>query len=611
MHTWSVDSMSWIITTVVVACAAASLAALATVLLLRRRVPGLVHPRPEAPAPLTTAAAGTLDSTQVEQRAAEVEGRIAELERRGVEADQRAAEIEARGQALETSERVRNLLISKLSHDVRTPLNSIITLSQLLNDGSAGALGPDQRKYAEVIHRSGQSLLALINDLLDLSHIEAGRFDLQMGAVDVRPLIRGVGAASEERARAKGLPVHINPPRLPILASADEDRLRQTLATLVDHAIQETTNGYVELSGEGDERQVVIRISDTGPGSTPELRRADFESFLTQTSLGKSPGPGLILAGKLARLMGGALVVDSAPGEGTTFSLTLARDNNGASAAAKTPEPVPGARSGAPAHVLLIEDDELERGRVAELLQGAGYRVSVASSGQEGLNRLREGRFDAVVLDLVMPGMTGLDVLRAARTDDRLSATPFVVLSALYMTRSEREVLGPTVAAVVRKGEGTADELTTFLARALAARGARDTAPAPVTTERLARVLLVEDDDDNLFAIEQVLASLPVTIETATTGRDAIEICRRRAPNLILMDVERRGDVGESGLDVSADIRRLPDCADIPIIALTATAERTDRDPGTGVRGDTYLSKPVKPGDVVSAVSRALQLGIH
>ena len=176
------------------------------------------------------------------------------------------------------------------------------------------------------------------------------------------------------------------------------------------------------------------------------------------------------------------------------------------------------------------------------------------------------------------------------------------------MTRSEREVLGPTVAAVVRKGEGTGEELTTYLARALAARDRRRRRCDASATERLARVLLIEDDDDNLFAIEQVLASLPVTIETAATGKEAVEICRRRAPDLILMDVELPGD---SGLDVSADIRRLPDCADIPIIALTATAEPADSRAGLDGGCDAYLSKPVKPGDVVNAVTRALQLGIH
>ncbi len=610
MHTWSVHSMSWALTTIGIACAAAIVAAilgaLGMLLAVRRRTTAQASraveeapPQPALPQPVVAAGAVIPFAN----------GSAVEDQRLGAERaelDRRNAEAESSRDALATAERMRNLMISKLSHDVRTPLNSIITLSQLLGDGTTGPLAPDQRRYIEVIHRSGTTLLGLINDVLDISHIEAGRMDLQMGAVDVRPLIRGVGAASEERARGKGLPVHLNPPRAPTLAHADEDRLRQVLAALVDHAILETTNGYVELSSESDDRNVVIRVNDTGPGSSPELRRAEFEVFLTQPA-DRPPGPALILAGKLTRLMGGTLIVDSAPGEGTTFSLSFPRSTDG-DAALRLPEPAVTRAPISPAHVLLIEDDELERQRVADLLQSAGYRVSVASSGQDGLNNLREGRFDAVVLDLVMPGMTGLDVLRAARADEHLSSLPFVVLSALYMTRSEREVLGPTVAAVVRKGEGTGDELTEHLARALAASTSAGAAPAPLPAERLARVLVIEDDDDNLFAIEQVLASLPVAIETAATGKEAIEICRRRPPDLILMDVELPG---ASGLDVRADIRRLPDCGDIPIIALTATGERAERSPSASGRCDAYLSKPVKPDDVVDAVTRALQLGIH
>jgi signal transduction histidine kinase/CheY-like chemotaxis protein len=585
MHTWSVHPMSWALTTTGIACATAILAALGTFLALRRRPP-LPTPRAIDPAPPQPVAP------------------VAAPERDAI--DQRVAEVEAGRRALATAERVRNLMISKLSHEVRTPLNSIITLSQLLADGTTGPLAPDQRRYVEVIQRSGTTLLGLINDVLDISHIEAGRMDLQMGAVDVRPLIRGVGGANEEPARAKGLPVHLNPPRTPTLAHADEDRLRQVLAALVDHAIRETTNGYVEVSGESDDRSVVIRVSDTGPGSSPELRRAEFDTFLTQPT-DRPPGPGLILAGKLTQLMGGTLLVDSAPGEGTTFSLSFPRSTDG-SAALQPAEPSVTRAPISPAHVLLVEDDELERQRVADLLQTAGYRVSVASSGQDGLNKLREGRFDAVVLDLVMPGMTGLDVLRAARADEHLSSIPFIVLSALYMTRSERDVLGPTVAAVVRKGEGTGDELTAYLARALASRTTAGLPPPVPPVERLARVLLIEDDDDNLFAIEQVLASLPVAIETAATGKEAIEMCRRRRPDLILMDVELPGS---SGLGMSADIRHLPDCGDIPIIALTTTGDRIERDATPGGGCDAYLSKPVKPGDVVNAVTRALQLGIH
>ncbi|HET6148996.1 MAG TPA: hybrid sensor histidine kinase/response regulator [Polyangia bacterium] len=434
--------MSSTIATVVIACVSAGLGALGVLVVSRVRPRDFRRSAPRATQP-------------GEQKQA-------------LDLEFQAAELSARERTLQAAERFRNLLISKLSHDVRTPLNSMITLSQLLADGSGGPLSGDQQKYIEVIHRSSRQLLALVNDVLDLSHIEVERLDLQMTAVDVRPLIRGVGAAHDDRARSKGLPLHLNPPRAPLLVDADEDRLRQALGTLLEHAVAETANGYVEISADSDERQVTIRISDTGPGLTPELRAADFDAFLVQDPE-RSPGPAMILTGRLVKLMGGTLTVDSAPGEGTTFLLTLPRSRADGAATRAAREATSAAAGG---HVLLIEDDPIERQRVADLLLGAGYRVSVASSGQDGWAQLQAGTFDAVVLDLVMPGMSGLDVLRAARTDERLSTTPFVVLSALYMTRSEREVLGPSVIGVVRKGESNADELLAQVARARATRRA-------------------------------------------------------------------------------------------------------------------------------------------
>jgi CheY-like chemotaxis protein len=215
-------------------------------------------------------------------------------------------------------DRLRTVLLSRMSHDLRSPLNSVITLSQLLADGTAGPLTNQQRSYVEVIQRNGRTLLSLLNDILDL-------------------------AAGEERDESERPPA--------------------TQAT-------------------------------------------------------------------------------AAPGEATGV----------------------GAPGGA---VLLIEDDAVERQRVGGLLEQAGFEVTPAGSGEEGLTLLRSRRFNAVVLDLVMPGLTGLDVLRAARVEERLSDIPFIVLSALYMTKTERAVLGPGVVSVVRKGDANADELALALRRAI------------------------------------------------------------------------------------------------------------------------------------------------
>jgi two-component system sensor histidine kinase/response regulator len=533
-------------------------------------------------------------------------------------------ERSSRAERAERADQLRNLLVSKMSHDIRTPLNSVITLSQLLNEGNAGALSLEQRRYVDIINRSGQTLLALVNDILDLASLEAGRLEVEVTPVDLRQIARAIVDGCAVAARRKGLPMHLNLPRRPpgpILARADEERLRHVLVSLVDHAVAETRNGYVELSVDSDGRAAIVRVADTSSGIAAEARAALYDDFLAGLGpFAGQPAPplALVVAGRLVKLMGGTIAVDSAGGEGTTFTITLplATEEPAARAARDDDAPAVEAAGGA---VLLIEDDEIERRRVGAILEAAGYDVVLASSGQEGLALLQAAHYDAVVLDLVMPGMSGLDVLRVVRADEQLAATPFVVLSALYMTKGERAVLGPGVAGVVRKGDATAEELASCLhgaigrAKRLAAEPATGAAAGSTSAGRTpavsrARVLVVEDNVDNLFTIEQVLASLPVTIETASSGPEAIELCRHHPPDLIMMDVELPG---MSGLEASRAIRALPDCAKIPIIAITADAMQGDRERALAAQCSGYLAKPVQPLDVVSAVTRALQLETH
>lgn len=554
----------------------------------------------------------------------------------------------------ERAEQVRNVLLSKMNHDIRTPLNAIITLSGLLVEGNAGPLSVEQVRYLEVIQRSGESLLSLVSAILDLSALESGRIETDERPVDLARLLGDLEEECRRRAKSKGLAFHLSLPREPVTVQGDRDRLRQVVVGLVESAVATTSHGYVEASLIAKDAEARIQITDTGAGPAMVARGQSLDDYLAQLDpLAQHPGEGapalsVLLASRLIPLMGGALRVDGTPGEGTTYSLVfpaqLAEKGMGPARVleeARSPlahdrdlsdrdrdrdrwhdEPLAG-------HVLIVEDDELERQRLHEVTQALGCEVTTARSGKEGLSLLAEGGFDAVILDLVMPGMTGLDVLRAARADERIADVPFIVVSALFMTRSEREVLGPGVVAVVRKGDSATDELRAGLRSALERRrsapaarpeakraptgeaqpalagphGARQQAPRPQ-----AHVLVVDDNADNLFAIRQVLAALPVSIETAASGPEAIAACRRRRPDLVVMDVELPG---QSGLQTTRAIHALPDCQHIPVIAITADAMRGDRERALAAECSDYLAKPIQPKQVVSAVTRALHIQVH
>jgi signal transduction histidine kinase/CheY-like chemotaxis protein len=394
------------------------------------------------------------------------------------------------------ADRQRNLLLMRMSHDLRSPLNSVVTLSALLAEGNAGPLSIEQARYLEVIRHSAETLLALVNDILDLAAIEAGRLELETALVEIAPLLDDVGDKAAHAAHDKGIPLQVRVPERRLYVRTDGQHLRQVLERLVEHAIARTRNGYVELAASPIRDGRFVRLSVRE--NTPELAGADIQALgdggraLDDYVAGEGPfanrGPAalpLVIAARLTHHLGLHISVEADEDEDSvSFELELpAVPEEGqraeADAGGRPLPPVPPLMGPASGRVLLVEDDSLERRRVGIELEAAGYTVTLASSGDEGLALLRDGRYDVVVLDLVMPGMSGLDVLRAARADERLVGLPFVVLSALYMTKTERAVLGPNVAAVMRKGDLGGARLAEAIRRALAAPPAEARAPSP------------------------------------------------------------------------------------------------------------------------------------
>ncbi|HVY40908.1 MAG TPA: hybrid sensor histidine kinase/response regulator [Polyangia bacterium] len=367
----------------------------------------------------------------------------------------------------------RDALLLRLSHDLRAPLGSVVTLCQLLLDGDAGPLSMKQHQYVEVIRRGGQTVLALVDDMLDLVAIDSGRSDVEPELADVAALARQAADASHPLAREKGIPIQVSAPGRPVAARVDARRLRHVLSRMVEHVVSATDHGYVEVDVEPADGTVEVAIRNTRDGLSEAARRmleahVDLEAPATSAAELQAPLP-LTVAARLARKLGTPIELRSADDEGLSLALSVPLAADGAAVALAPADDSP-ARTGG--RVLLIDDDAAERAQVTSRLEASGYAVLAVSSGEEGLRLMRQHPFDAVVLDLVMPGLSGLEVLRAARADGRLTHLPFVVLSAMYMTRAERAVLGPGVAGVVRKGDVSGDELLRAVERALSAAAA-------------------------------------------------------------------------------------------------------------------------------------------
>ncbi len=387
-----------------------------------------------------------------------IEARVAERTR---ELEAARAELEAKSRQIEEVDRLKNAFIANMSHEIRTPLNSVLALTQLMREGVAGPLTVDQRKYLQVIERNGRGLLHLINDVLDLSRIEAGHLEMDTEDLDLAPHIESVVEALAPLAAAKNLDLAVNlPPEMPA-ARGDPDRFRQILTNLLGNAIKFTDNGgQVIVAAEAHPETVGVVVTDTGVGIPDPYREKIFQEFyqVDQTLVRRQGGTGLglAIARRLARLMGGDIKVESVVSRGSRFSLTLPRasgvragrpatDASDASFATapgqpEAPPSVGSAEAPAlPPTVLVVEDNEDNLFTLRQILARRHLEIVTATNGRQAIERCRrQPPPDLVIMDVQMPGMTGLQATGAIRALPGGGDIPIVALTAQAM-RGDRE----------------------------------------------------------------------------------------------------------------------------------------------------------------------------
>jgi signal transduction histidine kinase/CheY-like chemotaxis protein len=348
----------------------------------------------------------------------------------------------ARVQA-EAANRAKGAFLANVSHELRTPMNGVLGMSSLLERAD---LDPGQREMVEVIRGSADSLLTLLDDILDYSEIEAGRLRLRDEPFDLPSLLHGVLKLFAPMAQERNLElVHELEPGAPRRLRGDESRIRQILVNLLDNAIKFTERGHVALRvsalvSDGT-ATLVLRIEDTGPGIPDQAQRRIFDRFerLDDSSTRRQAGTGLGLAicGGLVELFGGEISLESAPGLGSHFEVRLPL-GVAVGAEAGAPEPLPQHGLGAGLHVLVVEDNPVNQLVVVRMLEVLGCRVSLAEDGQTALAVLGRERCDAVLMDCHMPVMDGFEATRAIRAEPRLASLPVIGLTASVTTEDRQ-----------------------------------------------------------------------------------------------------------------------------------------------------------------------------
>ncbi len=357
----------------------------------------------------------------------------------------RAAKLEAEKLAreAESANRAKSEFLANMSHEIRTPMNAVMGYSELL-EGSV--TDPRQRGYIESIKAGSRSLLTLINDILDLSRIEAGKMRLEFGPLDLQRLLEDVRRIFEMRAKARGLTLEVTlSDAMPTAMVLDETRLRQVLFNLVGNAIKFTHEGGIRLSAHtercrsddaGDECQLVIEVTDTGIGIPDDQQARIFDAFEQQEGQSNrqygGTGLGLAISRKLVRMMGGELSVTSTSSEGSTFRVVLHDVETSSAGPESQGEGGPGFTF-AGGQVLVVDDNQINRQLVRDMLEPVGLKVIDAADGAQALGVARECQPDAVLMDIRMPVMDGFACRKAMHDDEALAHIPVIALTASVM----------------------------------------------------------------------------------------------------------------------------------------------------------------------------------
>jgi len=400
-----------------------------------------------------------------------------------------------------TADHVKSTFVANMSHEIRTPLNSVLALSQLLRDGVAGPLTADQRRYLEIVTRNGRTLLRLIDDILDLSRIESGHLEVDTEDVDLAPQIDSIVEALSPLATAKDLDLTVKLPRDLPLVRCDVERVRQILTNLIANAIKFTNAGMVRVTANADDTVVAINVTDTGVGIPEgELGRI-FEEFVQvdQTLARRQGGAGLglAIASRLARLMGGDISVSSVAGSGSRFTLTLPRaaevsekrnvSRMSTSDETVSDETVDDIRAEAyargtrdvPVTVLIVEDNEDNLFTLREMLAPFSFDIAAASTGRQAIEYCRAQLPDLVIMDVQMPGMSGLQATGAIRALPGGREVPILALTAQAMSGDRDRILGAGCDAYLAKPVAPR-ELRATVTRLLEARRPEVVDSAPV-----------------------------------------------------------------------------------------------------------------------------------
>jgi signal transduction histidine kinase/CheY-like chemotaxis protein len=459
---------------------------------------------------------------------------------------------------LQEANRHKSVFLASMSHELRTPLNAILGFSELLIDAGDGQYAAATRKrFLEQIHSSGKHLLGLINDILDLSKIEAGQMELRLQSIGVAELVRQTLSTIEPLAAQKQIQIEAADVDAGEIV-ADAGKLKQMLLNLLSNAVKFSPDGaIVTIRAVRLEKTVEVSVADHGIGIPKQDQERIFHEFQqVDSGVGRQQagtGLGLTLTRRFANLHGGDVRLESELGRGSVFTITLPLQARATPAQAALPVFGGGGTADTRPLVLVVEDDPPAAELVMRQIEGAGFRTDVARTGAEALAKARELRPAAITLDILLPDLDGWEVLTRLKRDEMTSSIPVVIVSVV-----DNPELGIALGALDYFVKPVpANELTSRLAKFkfTGKAGAKAT------------VLVVDDEETNRDWLRRVLEPAGFSVVVASGGEEAIELAKAHPPDLVMLDLMMPR---VTGFDVVEALRADKATNTVPIMVLTA-----------------------------------------
>ena len=541
---------------------------------------------------------------QLEEANANLEEQKRELESSEQKLKEQFESLEKAKKEIELSNKYKSEFLANMSHELRTPLNAIILLSQLLAKNSKKNLSEDDVKKAKTIFNSGNELLRLINDILDLSKVESGKMEIIIDSFNSSEFLEEIKNLFEDSAKEKGLELKIVDEYRGTIFS-DKNRISQIIRNLISNAMKFTSNGFIEIkiTNSGDPtKPIEISVSDTGIGISKDRLDKIFEAFVqadgsTSRKYGGT-GLGLTISKDLTHLLGGEIYVESKEQEGSKFFIKLPNlkrkenilEESKTFEEAKIEDDRDILEDNSA--ILIIDDDQTFANLIYDNVKKHNFYGLIATRGRDGLDLLRKYKVSGIVLDLGLPDIDGIDLLKEIKNDDKLKDIPIHIVSSndkddkfLKMGAigyEQKPLLEENINNVIKKLEEFIHEIGNNKSKS------EEIVEEDIDLNGL-NILVVDDDIKNIFVLDSALSEYKANVITAYNGKEALEKLNSDQIDIILMDIMMPVMNGYEAIETIREELKL----DIPIIAVTAKAMKEDREKAIGLGANDFVSKPI------------------